>query len=533
MDCSPLKQDESSALLIDLRSVTLRIRNRSIFRDTDWQIEKNQQWVIIGPNGSGKSMLARAITRSPPVTVNQGRTLYYFDSSAQPRSYFNQGEIVTVSPHSQRRLSREGGYHQVRWNSIGSMDSPTVSEFLTGRSIEGFTPFHVGSTNVAEETYSQRRDEGVRLLGIEYALERKVVHLSDGESRKVLLVRALMQAPKLLILDDPFGGLDSQSRETLKIAIDRIFTTAKMRVLLITARSDEIPSGITHVVRVADCRIVEKGAKETILQSESTQHGARKAALHRRPTRDFPVSTSKDTGTFPQLIKMTEVSVAYGEVQILQGFNWQMQRDENWAIVGPNGAGKTTVLSLILADNPQCYSNDITLFGRRRGSGESIWEIKERMGWVSPELRVYYHRSTICLNVVCSGFFDSIGLYRRCSETQMTAAKQWMQSMGIVELGERLFGSISVGEQRLVLLTRALVKNPLLLVLDEPCQGLDAENRSLILELLDRLCRQLPINMIYVTHHLDELPQSITHLLKLDKGGTFETSRLGQHEQIR
>ncbi|HJN53434.1 MAG: ATP-binding cassette domain-containing protein [Pseudomonadales bacterium] len=529
MDYNVAKRDETDALLIALQSVTLRVPNRTVFQNTDWQIRRNQHWAIVGPNGSGKSILASAIARSPPVTVSLGQTLYYFDSSRPPRSYFNEGEVVKVSPHSQQQLISRDGYHQARWNSIGSLDSPTVSEFLTGRSIEGFTPFHVGPTNVDEAVYIHRRDEAVALLGIGYLLERKVVHLSNGESRKILLARALMQSPELLILDDPFGGLDEQSRQTLKRTIDEIFTEGRMHVLLITARSDEIPIGITHIVRVANCEIVEKGPKETQQNNHGVSHVfSSHKDLQQRTTPDFPISTSRSVETLPRLIEMTDVSVSYGEVQILHGLTWQTKQDENWAIIGPNGSGKTTLLSLILADNPQCYRNQITLFGRRRGSGESIWEIKQKIGWVSPELRVHYQGGTTCLNVVCSGFFDSVGLYRECSETQISKAIQWMCSVGIAQLTERLFGSISVGEQRLVLLTRALVKNPILLILDEPCQGLDSSNRSLIIDLLDRLCQQLPVNIIYVTHHLDELPQSITHLLKLGSGCTFEASRLEQ-----
>jgi len=455
--------------------------------------------------------------------IGQGQIHYYFDSPHSPRSYYNQGEIVRVSPESQQHLVGRKGYHQARWNSIGSMDSPKVAEFLTGRSIEGFTPFHVGPTRVDEGIYSKRRDEAVELMGIEYLLDRKIVHLSNGENRKVLLVRALMQSPKLMILDDPFCGLDIQSRQTLKIAIDDMFVAGSMRILLITARSDEIPPGISHVVQVADGQIVEKGLRESVLRSEESGH--KFSSLKKKPKRvplDFPITSPAET--IPLLVQMTEVSINYGDVQILRDLNWQMKQGENWAISGPNGAGKTTVLSLILGDNPQSYRNDIVLFGKKRGSGESIWEIKEKIGWVSPELRVHYQSNTTCLNVVCSGFFDSVGLYRKCSAEQIDLANRWMDSVGISALTERLFGSASAGEQRLVLLARALVKNPPLLILDEPCQGLDSNNCKLILNLLDKLCQQIAVNMIYVTHHLDELPTSITHLLKLEEGGLFEIS---------
>ena len=228
------------------------------------------------------------------------------------------------------------------------------------------------------------------------------------------------------------------------------------------------------------------------------------------------------------LIEMKNTSVSYGEVDVLWDINWTMRQGENWAVLGPNGAGKTTLLSLILADNPQSYANEITLFGRRRGSGESIWDIKRNIGWVSPELQIYYHNESTCHNVVCSGFFDSVGLYQKCSPEQTNVAEHWMRSFGIEDLADRSLGTVSAGEQRLVLLARALVKNPILLILDEPCQGLDFSHRRRIIDLLDQLSpsdhclsgrgRGGCVNMIYVTHHFDEMPTAITHVLKLDLG---------------
>jgi molybdate transport system ATP-binding protein len=215
---------------------------------------------------------------------------------------------------------------------------------------------------------------------------------------------------------------------------------------------------------------------------------------------------------------MKDTSITYNGVKVLDRINWRMRQGENWAVLGPNGAGKTTLLSLILADNPQSYANDITIFGTRRGSGESIWDIKRDIGWVSPELQLYYHQDTSCHHVICSGFFDSVGLYQTYLPEQAQVAQHWLDELGLTHLADRPLGTVSVGEQRLALLGRALVKKPALLILDEPCQGLDLRNRTRIIDLLDQLCRQLPVNLIYVTHHFDEMPQAITHVLKLEKG---------------
>ena len=223
---------------------------------------------------------------------------------------------------------------------------------------------------------------------------------------------------------------------------------------------------------------------------------------------------------------MQNVSVSYNGTQVLERVNWTVQEGERWALLGPNGAGKTTLLSLILADNPQAYANDITLFGRRRGSGESIWEIKQKIGWVAPELQLYYRKSATCLDVVCSGFLDSVGLYRQCSAGQREAALSWMRRLSLSERAETPLEQVSEGEQRLVLIARALVKGPALLVLDEPCQGLDAGNRDRVLQAINWVGSRPETSMIYVTHRADELPPSITHVLRLNEGRVVSQARI-------
>ena len=219
----------------------------------------------------------------------------------------------------------------------------------------------------------------------------------------------------------------------------------------------------------------------------------------------------------PILVRIKNVNITYNQVPILRKLNWTIREGEKWALFGPNGAGKTTLLSLVLGDNPQAYANDIVLFGKKRGSGESIWEIKRNIGWVSPELQLYYPSDATCFDVVCSGFFDTIGLYKKCSPTQQKTTHTWLKKLGLSGLAEIAFEDTSEGEGRLVLLARALVKNPALLVLDEPCQGLDANNRDRVIRAVDLVCKKSATTVIYVTHRIDELPQSITKKLTLKK----------------
>jgi len=228
------------------------------------------------------------------------------------------------------------------------------------------------------------------------------------------------------------------------------------------------------------------------------------------------------------IVQMDNVSVAYDGCQILKGINWTLHKGEKWALMGPNGAGKTTLLSLILGDNPQAYANSISLFGRRRGSGESIWEIKRRIGWVAPELHLAYPKNVSCFDVVCSGLFDSIGRYQEISPEQRAVVAECMQRLEIAHHARAAFGSLSEGEQRMVLVARALVKRPELLILDEPCQSLDAGNRDRVLEAIETMDNSLDTSLIYVTHHRDALPRIITHVVKLEDGRIVGKARVNQ-----
>ena len=216
-------------------------------------------------------------------------------------------------------------------------------------------------------------------------------------------------------------------------------------------------------------------------------------------------------------IVLKNTTVKYGEIPVLDNLNWTMKYGENWAILGPNGSGKSTLLSLIIGDNPQAYANDVYLFGKRRGSGESIWDIKSRISVVSSELQVHYRKRMRVDDVVLSGFHDSIGLYRRSTGEQKSAAQHWMEIIGIYDKAKLWFDQLSYGQKRMVLLARSMVKLPTILVLDEPCEGLDQLNRRIILGLIDDIGKRTKTHLLYVTHHQDEIPSCITNVLRLEK----------------
>jgi molybdate transport system ATP-binding protein len=492
--------------LITLENVTLCSHGVTMFEGTDWQIGANELWALVGPNGSGKSTLARALCGRVPVIAGQ-ITYHYSDHGIAPHKH-----VALISFHSQHDavLSR-AGFHQARWN-VGAVErSRPVAQYLSAEAVQHRNPFAIVAERPDSASFSAHRQRTIERLQIGDLLEKDLIQLSSGERRKVSIARALLARPRVLILENPFTGLDTASREMLGRAIGQL-AREQVSVILVSPRLEEIPPHASHILLVREGRVIAQGLRERVLATAEPPPAPGTRQFHLPPSR---VQRERSQAT---LVQMRGVRVQYGERQILDGVDWTVRQGEHWALLGPNGAGKTTLLSLILGDHPQAYANEIVLFGRRRGSGESIWQVKSQIGWVAPELHLYYPQRSSCLDVVCSGFSDTIGLRGPCPAEQRTAAERWMAALGIGELAGRHFGELSEGQQRLALVARALVKVPPLLILDEPCQGLDAPNRVRLHHLVEATARRSPTSVIYVTHEAHELPSIITHVLRLDAG---------------
>ena len=315
--------------------------------------------------------------------------------------------------------------------------------------------------------------------------DRPLVTLSSGELRKYQLRRALESGTKVLVIDNPYIGLDPQARKDLTRQLTELSATTTL--VLVLSRVAEIPPFITHVVPVADGQMGEK----------------------------VPLEAYLDAVLPPAVIRMRGVTISYGERVILDALDWTVREGEHWALTGANGSGKSTLLSLICADNPRAYACDIELFGRPRGSGETIWDIKRNIGYVSPELHRAFQVDAPALDIVASGLFDTEGLFRHPSGEQYACARRWMAEFGIEDLAEKPFLRLSSGQQRLCLVARAFVKDPRLYVLDEPLHGLDEPQRRRVKSLLDRFCGAPGKTLLMVTHYPEEYPACIDHSLTL------------------
>jgi len=459
------------------------------FPAVDWTISEGQHWAILGDSGSGKSLLIDALIRQAP--LGAGTISYFFDSTTLPARFPPPGSISTFSSSESRRfLAGRLGYIQARWEGSAQLQAGPARELLNAGSDWKL----------------------IKSLRIDQVLDRPIISLSSGEFRKFMLARALSGAPRLLVLEDPFSGLDRESAGELRQCLESLCRSPRPGLVMMISKPEDLLEGISHLIEVENYRVVRMGplSRTAVI---ALREGSSRERIRPALREKVGQKTAGQT-----IIEMRDVGVRYADSQILQGINWTVQEGENWAVLGPNGAGKSTLLSLVTADNPQAYANDIRLFGRRRGSGESIWDIKQQIGSVSPELQLCYPPEVTALEVVCSGLFDSIGLYRSCSTEQEAGANAWLDNLGTPGAGPRTFWSLSAAEQRLVLLARALIKRPRLLVLDEPCLGLDASHVERFLSRLDDVCQRQPTTVLYVTHRPEELPPNTSHVLKLERG---------------
>ena len=453
---------------------------------------------IVAPNGAGKSLLVDMLTGK--FLLREGTLEYDFRPAPTNYAYKNIKYITFRDTYG----SSDFYYcYQMRWNQTEQDDVPAVGDFLN----------KIPDSAVREKLF--------RMFEIEPMLAKKVVHLSSGELRKMELVHNLSSSPRVLIMDNPFIGLDAQTRTQLRCLLEELARSESLQVVLVLSMMEDVPDFITHVVTVDGCKVGNKLTLEQYRREYAIADERRRieeeslfADLDRRIA-ELPYSN--DNFVSEEIIRFNNINIRYGERTILKDLNWTVRRGDVWALRGGNGSGKSTLLSLVCADNPQAYACDISLFGRKRGTGESIWEIKKHIGYVSPEMHRAYLKDMPAIEIVASGLFDTIGLYRRPHPDMLGICEWWMDVFGIASLRDKSFVQLSSGEQRLCLLARAFVKDPELLILDEPLHGLDTFNRRRVKRIIEAFCRRRDKTLIMVTHYDSELPATVKDTLTLQR----------------
>lgn len=476
--------------MIELKNVGVVIGSKKVFDDISFVVNAGEQIAIVGPSGSGKTSLLRLLSGQ----LGHRGSLLVSD---------NLSIAFVEQQHRFKNLSNTSSfYYQQRFNASDAEDAVTVEDYINEQCAQ------YGKT-VQDEEVKQL----LKKLHIPELFDRRLIQLSNGENKRLQIAKSLLSGPKVLLLDNPYLGLDVEARAVLTNILEGLTFEGIEVVMTISQRT--LPSFITHVLMLdGDGNVVKKTTEEFSSHKGSQQKqelAIDKELLQRLTAED-------EAEDFDTIISMNNVHVAYGGKDILKDINWAVKRGDKWALSGANGAGKSTLLSLINADNPQAYANEIYLFEKRRGRGESIWDIKRKIGYVSPELHLFFESSSTIFSVVASGLFDTIGLFRVLNEEQAQKANDWMQLLQIENYANQLLINLPLGMQRLALLARALIKNPPLLLLDEPAQGLDDQQAALFKNIIEQICEHSNQTLIYVSHYKEEVPSSVRKFIHLENG---------------
>lgn len=470
---------------VHIAHLNVQYAGKVVLDELDWNIQRGEHWLIGGPSGSGKSVLAKALAGHEKTN---GTVQFHFDPNSPLPSK------VGYVPNWYQFTNLEGDrnfYYQQRYNKQQKNDTLTVYAELMAYAkeenllIEAVTPY-------------------LSLFEFVDIKHTQLIELSSGEHKKLQLIKALWLKPQLLVVDEPYTGLDTASRRQLNGYFDAL-AAAGVHLVLVTNQTD-LPDCINRFAQIEHGRLKPVASIQVMSKDADRIPQPLPRFLKEMP------AVSSDT-----IVHMENVHIRYGDKEVIKGVSWTVRPGEKWLLQGHNGSGKSTLLSLITGDHPQAYANHIELFGKRRGSGESIWDIKEQLGIISPELHWYFDKTASVWQAVASGLHDSIGLFRQPTFTQTQQVEQLLNFFELTADKHRLMTTLPLGKQRLALLARTMIKNPPLLILDEPCQGLDQHQTSQFNSVVDELC-SFGKTLIYVGHYEAQLPACLEKKLVLERG---------------
>lgn len=522
--------------IINIENGVCRMPQWRMAEPVNFTLNTGEHIAIVGPNGGGKSMLVDIITGAHAL-LPMNPVKYDFSPS---KAKMVSDNIKYMTFRDSYGTSDGTYYYQQRWNQNDIDETPVVADILD----EAFQMANEGLTRkttydrfvVRDETPEQEaarlaeeaedrkkmhaelervRQRLYEMFHLDLLLDKHVILLSSGELRKFQLTKTLLTNPRVLLMDNPFIGLDVNARQQLSEFLTVLAKETQVSIVLIQSKSDDIPEFITHVYEVKDLKVGEKQTLDEY-QAKAVPTPAHVLSEEKRNAILAQPGDSVDAED-TSVITFNNVNIRYGSRTILKELNLTVKRGEHWALSGENGAGKSTLLSIVCADNPQAYANDIVLFGHQRGKGESIWDIKKHIGYISPEMHRAFLRDLPSIEIVASGMSDMNGLYVKPKPEQIDQCLFWMDMFGVRDLADRTFLKLSSGEQRLVLLARAFVKDPALLILDEPLHGLDLMNRRLVKDIIETFCSRPNKTLIMVTHYQEELPDNITNSIFLKR----------------
>ena len=472
--------------VVHIQNLNLQYQQSLVLQDLNWTIFSGENWLLGGNSGNGKTSLAKVIAGLLPASGNIKIT--FNDTSKLPAKV-----LFVESWYQFKNLEGVANfYYQQRYTSQQAKETLTVKAELAYYAKEN----HL---NIADVEPILNRLDFTSLQN------SQLIELSSGEHKKLQLVKALWLKPQVLIIDQPYTGLDLKSRKNLNLLLDEAASAGVTLILI--SNDDDLPSSINRFATIANKQLLAVDTKENLLQFIPQRENKTIPAFLRKS----PIYSSQ------QIAKMENIQISYGDKKVLKNVSWEIKAGEKWLLQGHNGSGKSTLLSLINGDHPQSYANTLYLFGNKRGSGESIWDIKQHIGLISPEFHWYFDASATVWESVASGLYDSVGLFRQLPYSKSILVDELIEYFGLTQEKNRLLNTLPLGLQRLVLLARTIIKNPELLILDEPCQGLDKQQTQHFNQLVDELCSN-GMTLIYVGHFESQLPTCLEKRIVLENG---------------
>jgi molybdate transport system ATP-binding protein len=547
-------RERASPPLIELCHCSLILGNHEVLEDVSFALRRGERWALIGPNGSGKTLLLKLLRGELwPTPTGRERRSYAFDGTPMHEPAGSKQHIAYVGPERQDKYVRYG------WNL-------TVTQVVTTGLFDEDIP-------LTRPTRAQRErvTRVLRRFGLWGLRERRLLTLSYGQRRLALVARAFASHAQVLLLDEVFNGLDERAKDKLARALSR--PRGGHEWVLTSHRPKELPGNVTHVARIEAGRIVQAGAAEGPLPGPLPRAGRRKAAspaLHvqqagkkeatappshlaqvaaasssqakqergatslasaptqaamgKRRVSSSPARRTGDSGKGASawLVRIRNASLYRDYRPVIHALDWTIRRGEHWAVLGANGSGKSTLLSLIHGDLHPALGGTIERQGAPAGSRIEDW--KQRVGWVSPELQADHYLATSVEEIVISGRYASVGLNQPPTAADRQAARRWMKFFGVEALAARGPRQVSYGQMRLALLARATVNDPELLLLDEPCTGLDGDVRGEVLAMIERLARE-GTQIVMAVHDAEDIVPAVKNILRVRRGGRVELGK--------